>query len=267
MLLLYVTTVTALDRRPPPSFAFHFLPGGVVLGRFLAALAAGDAPRLPPVEWMLLYQFAYTVLSARRFLATRSGSARWGLHRFWVPCLMVVLVLQHASQLLRWLFRHESALRDIVPMTGAASFVVVTLIGLRKALPLLGRQQRRYAGSTLAPERAEATAGRLRELMERDRPYLRPGLTLDELAAALGIPKTHLSQILNQTLGQTFLDFLTSYRIGESERLLLDHSTAHLTIEAVGRDSGFRSRSSFYDAFRKAKGMTPADFRRRAPRS
>jgi len=266
LLLLYVSTVTARDRWPPPSFALHFLPGGVLLGYVVSLLAVGEAPRLPPVEAMLLYQITYTGLATRNALAARPGSAHWGLHRFWVPCVVAVLVLQHMAQLARWLLSHEATLRDIVPLTGAASFVVATLVGLRKALPLLGRLQRRYAGSTLAPERAEAAVVRLRELMERDRPHLRPDLTLDELAAALEMPRTHLSQILNEKLGQTFLDFLASYRIGESERLLLDDRARHLTIEAVGRDSGFGSRSAFYEAFRRAKGVTPAEYRRATAR-
>jgi AraC-like DNA-binding protein len=213
---------------------------------------------------MVLHQAVYTALALNRFREHRHESARWGIHRFWVPCLVFVVVLQHAAQLLRLSFRHEPILRDVVPVTGAACFVVVTLIGLRKALPFVARSGSRYATSTLAPARAQEAAEQLRAIMERDRPHLRPDLTLDDLAGILGVPKTHLSQILNETLGQSFLDFLTGYRIRESERLLRDEGTRHLTIEAVGRDSGFRSRSAFYEAFRKAHGATPAEYRRRA---
>ena len=78
--------------------------------------------------------------------------------------------------------------------------------------------------------------------------------------------KTHLSQVLNENLGHSFLDYLSGYRVRESLRLLTDENASHLTIEAVARRSGFNSRSAFYEAFRRHQGVTPADFRRQATR-
>ena len=107
-------------------------------------------------------------------------------------------------------------------------------------------------------------AARLTDLLERERPYLRPDLTLDELAAELEVPRTHLSQVINERFGQSFPDLLGGYRMRESERLLGDGSVAHLTIEAIARRSGFNSRSTFYEAFRRQHGVTPSEYRRQS---
>lgn len=261
--LLYATLVARRDRWPARAFWWHFVPGVALGAQVAVAVQNGSEPWLPPVPAMMLYQLAYTVLVFRVWLRSRSADRSWGFHRFWVPTLVVVLSLQHASQVVRWLYRHEPALRDVVPFTGAACFVAVTLIGLRKALPLVGSSRRRYSGSSLAPERGREVAARLRALMEQERPFLDSELSLDDLAGRLEVPKTHLSQVLNETIGRGFADLVASYRVRESEALLRDPDLSHLTIEAVARRSGFRSRSAFYEAFRKVNGMTPADYRKR----
>lgn len=274
LFLLYVSLVTARDEWPSRSFVLHFAPGGIWLAYVVACLAGlVVGPRPPPAHWMMLYQVAYTLAALRLWRRTAarsrvsSRSPASDLHSFWVPALCTVLLIQHGAQLVRWLFRHEPVLRDVVPLAGAASFVALTLFGLRRAIPLLGKSQRRYAGSTLTPERAAVLSRRLEEIMERDRLYLEPELSLETLAATLEVPKTHLSQVVNENLGLTYLDFLAGYRVRESVRLLSDDSSAHLTIEAVARRSGFNSRSTFYEAFRRYQGGTPTDFRRQVAES
>jgi AraC-like DNA-binding protein len=48
--------------------------------------------------------------------------------------------------------------------------------------------------------------------LETDRPYLSAELTLDELAAELAVPRTHLSQVVNERFGQSLTDLLGGYR-------------------------------------------------------
>lgn len=271
---LYVSLVCRNDRWPGRRFALHFVPAALLLGVVLFWWASGGAaawqrgPWLPPVLLMMLYQMTYTGLALRRWLgAGRDPAARssLGLHAFWVPALLVTLAIQHLAQWVRYVFRTEEALRDVVPVTGAASFVVLAFLGLRRALPALQRQQR-YASSSLTEERARDVAERLAAVMEEGKPYLRPDLTLEGLAVEVGVSKTHLSQVINERVGRSFPELVAGYRIRESERLLLDESLAHLTVEAVARRSGFQSRSAFYETFRRVNGMTPTEFRRQAGR-
>jgi AraC-like DNA-binding protein len=88
-----------------------------------------------------------------------------------------------------------------------------------------------------------------------------PDLTLPDVAEALDVPPHLLSQYLNDNLGKSFTSFVNEYRVRAVEQELQkeDHQ---LTLEAIGNECGFRSNSSFYNAFKKVKGMTPSQFRK-----
>jgi len=52
------------------------------------------------------------------------------------------------------------------------------------------------------------------------------------------------------------------YRIEEAKNLLSSEKAKQMTIEAIGSDSGFNTKSAFYRAFKKHTGLTPSDFMR-----
>lgn len=91
--------------------------------------------------------------------------------------------------------------------------------------------------------------------------YLEPSLSLDDLAEKVSIPPHHLSQILNACFNQNFFDFINSYRIKESEKLLSEQSSYRKTILEILYETGFNSKSVFNTAFKKHTGMTPTQFR------
>ena len=51
---------------------------------------------------------------------------------------------------------------------------------------------------------------------------------------------------------------VNSRRLEEVKRILLSDDTNSFTIESVAGDCGFRSRSTFYAAFNKQEGISPA---------
>lgn len=120
----------------------------------------------------------------------------------------------------------------------------------------------RYRKSGLDPDAAVAHAEALLSFMDKERPYLQSDLTLQELAAMLQLRPHHLSQVINTRCGKSFYDFVNAYRVEEVKRRLADPGFASLTILAIAVDSGFKSKSSFNEIFKKQVGMTPSDFRR-----
>jgi len=98
--------------------------------------------------------------------------------------------------------------------------------------------------------------------METQKPYLDPTLCLNNLAEKLAIPTHHLSQVLNICLNQNFFDFINSYRIKESRRLLSEQDPRKKTIIEILYQTGFNSKSVFNVAFKKYTGMTPSQFRK-----
>jgi len=98
--------------------------------------------------------------------------------------------------------------------------------------------------------------------MENEKPYLVPDITLLDLSRKVSIPHRSLSEIINNILGKNFYDFINSYRIKESQRLLKDQSVKGKTVLEVLYEVGYNSKSSFNTAFKKHTGMTPTEFKK-----
>ena len=110
--------------------------------------------------------------------------------------------------------------------------------------------------------RYEEVKQQLIALMEDERIYLQPDLTLPDLAGKLDCTVNHLSQAINAGFDMSFFDFLNSYRIEEAKSLLGNNSPNMQAVLDISFSVGFNSNSSFYAAFKKATDQTPAQYRR-----
>ena len=88
--------------------------------------------------------------------------------------------------------------------------------------------------------------------------YCNPNLTLTDVAKELNIPAHTLSQFLNDNFNKSFSLFINELRIKKAKELLLLPNP--YTIEAIGYESGFNSKSTFYTTFRKITGQTPLEY-------
>ena len=118
------------------------------------------------------------------------------------------------------------------------------------------------AAPLLDPEAADALADRLRALMREQRPYLRPALSLLDLAEALEVRPQILSYLLSFAFRQNFYAFVNAHRTAFAKTLLADPARDHLTVEGIGAEAGFRSKSAFYKAFKADTGTTPVAYKR-----
>lgn len=118
----------------------------------------------------------------------------------------------------------------------------------------------KYQRSGLNEEKAEALGKRLLEVMTQEKPYLASRLTLAQLAVSMEVPQNHLSQVINDKLGSNFYEFINRYRISEFKERIQSDSNRNLTILGHALESGFSSKSTFNDIFKKMEGMTPSSF-------
>lgn len=100
---------------------------------------------------------------------------------------------------------------------------------------------------------------RLIEIMESERLYRDADLNLELLASRLGVSKHFLSQMLNHNLKRTFHQFINEYRIKEACHLLLEKTP--YSVEAIGYEVGFRSKSAFFATFKRFNGTTPSKYK------
>lgn len=125
----------------------------------------------------------------------------------------------------------------------------------------LGTASPRYSRSGLCNERAEAIAQRLEKLMEVEKPYLDPELTIETLARQIAVPRHYLTQVINERYEKNFFLFVNEYRIDSVKNALRSADQADRTLLEIAFDSGFSSKSTFNAAFKQFTGMTPSQFR------
>ncbi|WP_103069398.1 helix-turn-helix domain-containing protein [Aquimarina sediminis] len=97
----------------------------------------------------------------------------------------------------------------------------------------------------------------IKTYLKKEEYYLSKSASLKDLAKALNSNTNHISQIINTDTNLNFNDFINQYRIEESKKRLLDKKYNHLTIEAIGNSVGFRSKATFYTAFKKYVALSP----------
>lgn len=117
-----------------------------------------------------------------------------------------------------------------------------------------------YRKSGLKAEEAPELHQQLLRLMQTEKPYLEPKLSLAQLAEILGVLPNHLSQIINQYEAKNFYDFVNSYRVEEFIDLAKKDTDKSFNLLGLAFEAGFNSKSSFNQVFKKFKGQTPSEF-------
>lgn len=101
------------------------------------------------------------------------------------------------------------------------------------------------------------------QMMEAERFYLDQDLSLTSLAKHLGFKNKELSQIINQGFGENFYHYVNRFRVQHFKKLMKDESFGNMSIDGLSSECGFKSKSTFYAAFKKVEGMTPKQFESR----
>lgn len=105
---------------------------------------------------------------------------------------------------------------------------------------------------------AASIPGRLLRLFRDKKIFLRPNLTLDEVAFELGTNKTYLSKCVNIELRVNFREFVNAYRVQEA--MLLFEADPNLSLMELCQRSGFKNQSSFTFSFKLNTGQTPGEW-------
>jgi AraC-like DNA-binding protein len=120
----------------------------------------------------------------------------------------------------------------------------------------------KYSGSALDAIDITNISAKLESHLQTKKPYLNQELKLCDLSNATGISERILSQVINQKWGQNFFSFINNYRVEEAKILLKKYDRKKSTMLGIAFDSGFNSKTAFYDAFKKHIGITPSEYRK-----
>lgn len=238
------------------------LVGVIVIGGIFVSYPAYPQIWNKVIAYIIYAQWCIYLIAS--VYAMRGETARFFKGRATVLEKQMLSVL--AGNLIVYLF-YALALMRFMPavyIAAAVSFTFILYVTIFVFFYGAGSKSNGQPSKRKIPEAdASPLLQKLSAAMADPAMYKDPHLKLGDLAARIRISPHQLSQLLNDNLGKSFSVFVNEYRIAEACRLITAND--HLTLEAIGYEVGFNSKSTFYTAFRKVTGTTPALFRENLP--
>ncbi|MFZ1519745.1 MAG: AraC family transcriptional regulator [Ignavibacteriaceae bacterium] len=97
-------------------------------------------------------------------------------------------------------------------------------------------------------------------IMQSEKLYKNPTLTLSELARRLDVQSNHLSQIINSIEKKNFFDYINSLRIEEFKSIVTFPENRKFTLLYLALECGFNSKTSFNRNFKKVTNLSPSEY-------
>lgn len=87
-----------------------------------------------------------------------------------------------------------------------------------------------------------------------------PNISLITTARHVGMSAAHFSTVFSQTLGRSFINYLTCMRMDRAKELL---RTTNMRLSDIALEIGYNEPNYFSHVFRKMEGITPKEYRAR----
>jgi len=88
-------------------------------------------------------------------------------------------------------------------------------------------------------------------------------ISLEDVATQVGLSATHLSRVLSNETGKSFIEHLSDYRIARAKAEL---ASGRMSVKEVGAAVGYLDPNYFSRAFKRVTGLTPSDYAKSAGR-
>jgi AraC-like DNA-binding protein len=89
---------------------------------------------------------------------------------------------------------------------------------------------------------------------------IKPGITIDDIANTLGIPKSHINYLFKYHSMLTFIEFKKIIRIHYATKLIKEDFLKTNTLNSLSERVGFSSYDPFYRSFKKITGNGPFEY-------
>jgi AraC-like DNA-binding protein len=99
-------------------------------------------------------------------------------------------------------------------------------------------------------------------IINTERLYTNSSISLQTIAERFKLSEGYVSQLINKHSNTNFSTYINNLRIVEAQRILTDNNYKNYTIIAIALESGFNSKSAFYNAFKKHTGTTPLEYKK-----
>lgn len=110
-------------------------------------------------------------------------------------------------------------------------------------------------------EKTQLIAQKLKDIVQQEKLYRNPDLSIHDLAKKMNISASTLSYVINNHFKSSYRDFINEYKIKDVKEMLGDSGNKNLSILGIALEAGFSSEASFYRIFKSKVGMSPKEFK------
>ncbi len=180
--------------------------------------------------------------------------------------IIFLLLLPNFGSFGRWFWYYLgfAALYYFIALAGYTNVVksLAPLHWRRQNSPAAAAVEEKPAEKSLVAEPAEMQTWKpiIRALMEEDRLYENPTLTLNDVADQLGITSKQVSGLINQGFQQNFNDFVNGYRVAAVQAKFAQGEQDQFTILSIALACGFNSKTTFNRVFKRVTARTPVQY-------
>ncbi len=121
----------------------------------------------------------------------------------------------------------------------------------------------KYSLDTQQNEKYYDLEKKIVQIMKVEEQFKNPNLSLSKLASLLEISSKELSGYINEVYKTNFSEYINTYKVEKVKTLLDNFEFKHYTLEAISREAGFNSKSSFNLIFKKQTGLTPSQYKKK----
>lgn len=152
-------------------------------------------------------------------------------------------------------------------------FIIIIVIGIIFYLKLRDSYKKIFQLNNMVPDKAlqDVIIGdedsneqklyllftEIQQLMEEEKFYLKPGITISDVSTALGTNDKYISLSVNKYARMNFNHYINTLRVQEAKKLLLEPNRNN-SIQDIAMVCGFGNASSFIRVFKQITGLTPA---------
>ncbi len=214
------------------------------------------------VEGMALYLLLYGIFAIRAAYRFRMAHLRrWLLTLSSLVGIMGVIMLLAEGGVIEHVVIYEAILPAYLTRVHASIALYVIVIYLLFE-PSVIRYKRKYENSVLTDSLRQAKLQKVKRAFEQEEVYLQQEHSLSSLSATTGIAEHHISEIINLEMGLNFYELTNQYRVAAAKKLLSQEQPLSLSMEQLALQLGYKSKSTFYNAFKKSEGMTPLQYQK-----
>jgi AraC-like DNA-binding protein len=199
----------------------------------------------------------------RELLQRRSDADRMSLH--WIDAMALSQIVIWCIAVAQWQLRIPWIDYPLIYGAVVAWVFVVGYLSLSQVAVAVEASQAEdgtLAAATPAADdpRFAAVEARLTQLMDGERLYREPALTIAQLARRSGYPEYLVSAVINRRFAGNFWDYINRQRIEAARACLADAGDTR-TILDIAYACGFTSKSTFNAAFKRQLAVTPSAYR------